>query len=140
VAETQIAYTELLGRRVRMGPWEDQKISTYRKILEALDAGNWDNAAELQAYFIDEADVCFSIYRQWIPDLTRFLKDHGVADEVIAARNAQVYEVSTLPDGSPWNPRKQWDRLQTEMRAVTAATYREQPEQAKALMAEAKET
>src|SRR6188508_2007916 len=29
VAETTVAFTELLGRRVRMGPWEDQKISTY---------------------------------------------------------------------------------------------------------------
>ena len=51
MADTQIAFTELLGRRVRMGPWEDQKISTYRKIREALDEGRWDNAAELEAYF-----------------------------------------------------------------------------------------
>ena len=38
VAETTIAFTELLGRRVRMGPWEDQKISTYRKIIDAIEA------------------------------------------------------------------------------------------------------
>ena len=37
MSQTRIEFTELLGRRVRMGPWEDQKISTYRKILEALD-------------------------------------------------------------------------------------------------------
>ena len=67
--ETQIAFTELLGRRVRMGTWEDQKISTYRKIREALDEGRWDNAAELGRYFIDEAKVCFTLYRQWIADL-----------------------------------------------------------------------
>ena len=39
MTETQVAFTELLGRRVRMGSWEDQKISTYQKILDALDAG-----------------------------------------------------------------------------------------------------
>ena len=73
MTETQIAFTELLGRRVRLGSWEDQKISTFQKISEALDAGNWDNAAQLESYFIDEANVCFTLYRQWIGDLTGFL-------------------------------------------------------------------
>ena len=86
MTETTIAFTELLGRRVRMGTWEDQKVSTYRKIREALDEGRWDDAARLGAYFIDEAMVCFAIYRQWIPDLNGFLKDSGVPADVIAAR------------------------------------------------------
>src|SRR6186997_2204806 len=73
VSQTTIEFTELLGRRVRMGPWEDQKISTYRKILEAFDEGRWDEAAELEAYFVDEASVCFAIYRQWIPDVRGYL-------------------------------------------------------------------
>ena len=77
MTETTIAFTELLGRRVRMGTWEDQKISTYRKILEALDEGRWDDAAELESYFIDEAIVCFAIYRQWIPDVRNYLLSHG---------------------------------------------------------------
>ena len=47
MGETSIQFTELLGRRVRMGPWEDQKISTYRKIIDALDGGRWDEAAQL---------------------------------------------------------------------------------------------
>ncbi|MEJ7696705.1 MAG: hypothetical protein WKF78_08870 [Candidatus Limnocylindrales bacterium] len=69
VAETTIAFTELLGRRVRMGPWEDQKVSTYRKMIDALDGGRWDEAAQLGSYFVDEANVCFTLYRQWIGDL-----------------------------------------------------------------------
>jgi Fe-S-cluster formation regulator IscX/YfhJ len=73
VSETTIAFTELLGRRVRMGPWEDQKVSTYRKILDALDGGRWDEAARLGSYFVDEANVCFTLYRQWIGDLNGFL-------------------------------------------------------------------
>src|SRR5262245_40973663 len=63
VTETRIEFTELLGRRVRMGAWEDQKVSTYRRILEALDEGRWDDAAKLESYFVDEAQVCFAIYR-----------------------------------------------------------------------------
>jgi len=140
VTTTQIAFTELLGRRVRMGDWQDQRISTYQKIRERLDEGEWDNAAELAAYLVDEANVCFTLYRQWIGDLTGFLRDGGVDEAKIAARNAQLQELARLPDGSPWQPRRHWDRFLSEMQAVTAATYRERADQAKELLATAKET
>ena len=140
MTETTIAFTELLGRRVRMGTWEDQKVSTYRKIREALDEARWDDAAKLGAYFIDEAMVCFAIYRQWIPDLNGFLKDNGVAADLIAARNDQAVEVARHPDGRAWQPRKQWDRFLSEMQDFTAATYREQAEEAKRLLDIAKES
>jgi hypothetical protein len=140
VTETSIAFTELLGRRVRMGSWEDQKVSTYRKIRDALDEARWDEAAALAGYFIDEANVCFTLYRQWIGDLNAFLSDREVDPSVIKARNDQAVAVATLPDGSPWVPRRHWDRFLTEMQAVTAATYRERAEDAKNLMEGAKET
>ena len=101
MTETTIEFTELLGRRVRMGTWEDQKISTYRKILEALDEGRWDDAAQLESYFVDEASVCFAIYRQWIPDVRNYLLSHGVDPAIVAARDEQATEVARLPDGSP---------------------------------------
>ena len=50
-----MGFSEIIGRRVRLGDWQDQKISTYRKIHEALDEGRFDDAAELAAYFVDEA-------------------------------------------------------------------------------------
>jgi len=138
--ETQISFTDLLGRRVRMGPWEDQKISTYRKILDALEAGRWDEAARLGSYFVDEAQVCFAIYRQWIADLNGFLTDKGVDPAVIKARNDQVTELNALPDGSPWNPRKQWDRFLSQVQDFTAAAYREHPDDARAALETMKET
>lgn len=139
VATPEIKFDEILGRRVRLGTWEDQKISTYRKIMEALDAREWDDAAKLGAYFIDEANVCFSIYRQWLPDLNAFLADQGVDAKLIEARNAQVTTLNKLPDGSAWDRNRQWNRFITAMEAFTAATYREDRELAKERMAEAKE-
>jgi hypothetical protein len=140
VTTTQIAFTELLGRRVRMGDWQDQKISTYQKILDAVDRGDWDNAAQLASYFVDEANVCFTLYRQWIGDLTGYLREHDDDEAIIQARNAQHAQVAKLPDGSPWQPRRHWDRFLNEIQDVTAAVYREQPDQAKEAMAIAKET
>ena len=137
---TTIEFTELLGRRVRMGTWEDQKISTYRKILEAIDEGRWDDAAQLESYFVDEASVCFAIYRQWIPDVRNYLLSHDVDPAIVADRDAQAIAVAQLPDGSAWDPRRQWDRLLTDVQAATAATYRQQADAAKEQMAVAKET
>ncbi len=140
MTETRVAFTELLGRRVRMGPWEDQKISTYRKIIDALDGGRWDEAATLGSYFVDEANVCFTLYRQWIGDLNGYLREKGVDEAIIQARNDQAVAVATLPDGSPWHPRKQWDRFLGQVQDFTAAAYREQPEDAKARLDVMKET
>jgi len=140
VTQAQTAYTELLGRRVRLGNWEDQKVSTYRKVGLMLDEGKWDEAAELESYFIDEANVCFTLYRQWIGDLSGFAREKGVEEAKIEARHEQVQSLSDLPDGSPWKPREHWDRFLSEIASTQAATYREQPEQAKELMAQAKET
>lgn len=138
--ETRVAFTELLGRRVRMGSWDDQKISTYRKIHDALDGRRWDEAAVLASYFIDEANVCFTLYRQWIGDLSGFARDKGVDPAIIQGRTDQVTELNRLPDGSPWHPRRHWDRFLSQMQTVTAATYREQPEEARAALEVAKET
>jgi hypothetical protein len=139
VTETKIAYKALVGRRMRTGPWEDQRISTFRKIHEALDQRRWDDAAQLGAYFIDEANVIFSIYRQWIGDLDGFLRERHVDPAKIAARKEQVIRVGTLPDGTQPDPRRQWDRFLTAIQAFTAATYREQASEAATLMAAAKE-
>ncbi len=135
-----IAFTELLGRRVRLGPWEDQKVSTYRKIIDALDGGQWDEAAQLGSYFVDEANVCFTLYRQWIGDLNGYLREKGVDEAIVQARNDQAVAVATLPDGSPWHPRKHWDRFLSQVQDFTAAAYRERPEDAKQRLEVMKET
>ena len=140
MGETRIAFTELLGRRVRVGSWEEQKVSTYRRIIEAIDGRRWDEAANLASYFVDEAQVCFAIYRQWIPDLNGYLKDKGVDAAIIKARNDQAVAVAVHPDGRPWHPRRQWDRFLSEIQDLTAAIYREQGEEAKRRLDIAKET
>ena len=69
-----------------------------------------------------------------------FLRDKGVDADVIQARNDQAVAVATLPDGSPWHPRKHWDRFLSEVQAFTAATYREQADEARRRLDTMKET
>src|SRR5260221_542961 len=99
--ETRVEYVPAVGRRARLGNWQDQKISTYRKIREAIEQGRWDDAAELGNYFVDEAKVCFAIYRQWIPDLKGFLTENGVLPAEIERANAEIVSKLDLPDGRP---------------------------------------
>ncbi len=138
--ETRIEYFPALGRRVRLGSWEDQKISTYRKIREALEEGRWDDAAELANYFVDEARVCFAIYRQWIPDLNAFLAERGVAKGELDAVNREIVAKLDLPDGRPWDPFRQWHDFTTEVEQLVASIHHEHREAALAKLDEAKET
>lgn len=123
-----------------MGSWQDQRISTYRKIHEAIDAGEWDLAAQLANYFVEEASVCWGIYRQWIPDLNAFLAENGVSKEDIAAANERIVATLAFPDGSPWNVRTQWFKVHEQCEQLVGHVFREEAEAAHAKLDELKET
>jgi len=140
MTETQIAFSEQLGRRIRTGSWEEQKVSTYRKIKEAVRKGRWDDAARLANYFVDEANVCFTLYRQWIGDLNAFLRENGIPQAELDRVNADIVEKLALPDGSPFEPRRHWDRFLAQIEELVGHVYREQGDAALARLDEAKET
>lgn len=137
---SQIAFMDALGRRVRLGSWEDQKVSTYRKITEAITEQRWSDAAELGNYFVDEAMVCFSIYRQWTTDLRGFLSDKGVSADDLRAAEDQILSLLDLPDGSPFDARRQWDRFLTAVEVFVRHCHREQATQALQALDVMKET
>jgi hypothetical protein len=137
---TEIAFSEIVGRRIRLGAWEDQKISTYRKIADAIAARQWDEAAALAHYFVDEAAVCFAIYRQWLGDLTGFLEQRGVPGDDVARADAAILAKLALPDGTPFDPRREWDRFLTENERLVKWCHREHREAALAALATMKET
>lgn len=140
MSETKIEFSEVLGRRVRLGSWEDQKISTYRKIQEAIAEERWDDAADLADYFTDEANVCFSLYRQWINDLRGFLASQGMEADELAAVDADVESKLDLPDGTPFNPFKHWDLYKQQQRALLGHLYRQETDEALAALDTMKET
>ncbi|HEV3404474.1 MAG TPA: hypothetical protein VG073_09295 [Gaiellaceae bacterium] len=126
IGDTRLEYFPALGRRVRLGSWEDQKISTYRKISEAVEQGRWDDAAELCNYFVDEAKVCFAIYRQWIPDLSAFLAENGVSRQELQTVHAEIVAKLDLPGGRPWDPFRQWHEFVMQVEEFVALVHREE--------------
>jgi hypothetical protein len=140
MSETRIEYFAPLGRRVRLGTWSDQRVSTYRKIHEAIEESRFDEAAELANYFVEEARVCFAIYRQWIPDLKAFLAENGVESADIDAAEAKIVAKLDLPDGTAWDPYRQWHDFTTQVEQLVALVHREQRDAAAAKLDELKET
>jgi hypothetical protein len=140
MANTEVVYDEMLGRRTRTGDPFDQGISTYRKVGEALDEERWDDAARLTNFVVDEANVCFTLYRQWLTDLRNFLLENGVSRETVAAADADIVGKLALPDGSPWNPRKRWNDFLERVEEAVAACYYHDAATARQRLDEARET
>jgi len=115
-----MGFSDIIGRRVRLGDWQDQKISTYRKIHEALDEGRFEDAIELAAYFVDEGKVCWVLYRQWILDLEGFLTDQGATADELAAVTKQIEDAIVLPDGRPFDSDAHWAQFNALIDEVTA--------------------
>jgi hypothetical protein len=113
-----LAFSPVLGRVVRSGEWPDQAISTYDKIVAALEAGDTKEAAALVDFFYDEADVIWAIFRNFIPDINEFMKARGMTDEEIVEANREVLGLLDLPDGRPFNSRVLWEEFRVQVREV----------------------
>jgi hypothetical protein len=140
MSKTQVVFSEMLGRRTRTGDPFEQGISTHRKVEEALAEERWDDAARLTNFLIDEANVCFTLYRQWIADLSGFLAERGVSREDVEAANEEIVGKLDLPDGRPWKPRVEWDRFLDRVQETVAHCHRREPEAAVRKLHDARET
>jgi hypothetical protein len=139
-SDMRIEYSNSVGRRIRLGSWEDQKISTYRKIHDAVDAGEWEAATELAHYFVDEAAVCYGIYRQWIPDLRAFLGENGIGSDELAEIDRAIVAKLNLPEGDPWDAAHQWHLVRTQGEDLAATIVRQEAAAAHQKLDELKET
>jgi hypothetical protein len=110
---------------VRAGAWADQKIATYTKIKEAIETGRFCDASALADYFVDEAKVCYDLYRQWLADLCRFLSVKGLTGSEIVAANQRILENLDLPDGRPFIAKYCWMEFLDEIREFHSICGRE---------------
>ena len=113
-----LGFSDVLGRTVRTGDWQEQKISTYDKIRSAINNHEVRAAAAFVDFFMDEADVIFGIFRQLIPDANEFLLKHGVEKNEIHDVNARILSILKLPDGRPFKPRRLWEEFRAMRREM----------------------
>jgi len=119
-----IGFSNVLGRRVRNGELAEQTVATLDQIVAAIDAGDLERAAELGDFYLDEADVIFSIYRDWVPKLNDFMRERGVEEDELSRINEEILTVLRLPDGRPFHARRFWGELQAKVREFTMACGR----------------
>jgi len=135
-----VVFDEMIGRRTRVGDLAEQQISTYQKAKDALGQGEWAAAAKYAEFMVDEGDVCFRLYRQWISDLKTFLLKSGVDKGELARVDEEILAKCHLPDGSPFDAHKHWDLFRSQVHDFVACAYREQPEAALEKLDQLKET
>ena len=135
-----LEFSDILGRRIRSGPWADQKISTYDKILSALERGEPRQAAAYIDFFVDEADVIFSIFRQLIPDANEFLLTRNVDKKHIREVNANILALLRLPDGRPFKARRLWEEVRAMQRELIFCCGERRFQDALKLLGDFKET
>jgi hypothetical protein len=134
--EGPLGYSEVLGRRVRSGDWEDQAKSTLDKVEAAIERGEFELASELASFMKDEAEVIYRIYRDWVPKLIDFLGEHGVSQAEIEELNERILALVRTPDGRPFHARRLWGELEDRIRAFTLACGREDAHETRAILAD----
>ena len=115
-------------------------MSTFREVGRAVNEGRWTDASELANYFVDEALVCWNLYRRWIVELEEFLVDSGAGPDEVAEIRAGIADVTRMPDGTLFDPDQEWADFRELITKVNAATAHEDASGALKLMELAKET
>jgi hypothetical protein len=133
-------FSTTLGRRIREdADWSGAAVSTFVRAREAIEAGEWDRAAEYVDFFVDEGAVIFGFFRGLIPDAVTFLEGRGVARDELTELNRAILAMLDLPDGRPFVARRRWAEFQDEVRRCLTACGAQDRDAALAHLAELKE-
>jgi hypothetical protein len=106
-----LTWSDALGKRVRAGDWTEQAVSTYAKVEAAIGAGQWELAAQLVDYSMEEAKVVYVIYQVWTDGFLDWLRQEDVTEDELAAELVRLRRLLAYPDGEPYEPVQRWDAL-----------------------------
>ena len=134
-----ITYSEALKRRVRRGDLREQAVSTWAKLLEAIDREDPADAAALAAYAVDEAKIHCDVMAQWRADLRMLLYDKGVSQERVAADEQRLIDLLALPDGEPFDVPRLWSRLLDLILELQGSAHQQDWDEARRLVSDARE-
>lgn len=104
----KLTWSEELGKRIREGAWQDQAVSTTRKCLDAIAADQWELAAQLVDYWMEEAKVVHVIYQVWTEGFVSYLHERSVPDVEIEHELMRLRTLLAFPDGEPYEATAPW--------------------------------
>jgi hypothetical protein len=81
------------------------------KVEEAIAAGQWELAAQLVDYSMEEAKVVYVIYKVWTEGFLDWLRQEGVGEEELETELVRLRRLLAFPDGGEYDPRSRWDAL-----------------------------
>jgi len=91
----KLGHSPVLGRLIRQDePVEELGISTYKRVDEALVAGDGEQACRLVRYMVEEYITIYRFMIEWIDDLSSFLGERG--DPVAFERTHELARRRTL--------------------------------------------
>jgi hypothetical protein len=108
---TRLVWSDDLNKRVRTGDWTEQAVSTTTRIREAIEAGDWEVAAQLVDYWMEEAKVVYVIYQVWTEGFQQYLRGRGVSSADLDAELERLRELLSFPDGRPFETTQRWAEL-----------------------------
>ena len=110
-----VKFSPTLGHIIRVGTLEEQKVSTYRLIRNAITDRRFEDAAALVEVFEHEANVVYTMLHHDIPTARRFLSERGLSEQMVAEREATILAMLVHPDQRPHKSRRFWQEFHSEI-------------------------
>lgn len=108
---TRLSWSERLGKRIRDGGPRELAVSTVQRIEEAVEAEQWEVAAQLVDYFMEEAKVCHLVYTTWVEGFEGWLRARGLTVAELTAERERLDAMLAFGDGAPFRPHAAWTHL-----------------------------
>lgn len=106
-----LTWSDSIGKRIRTGEWQDQATSTSVTITDAISAQQWELAAQLLDYWMEEAKVVYVVYGSWTDGWRRYLSSRGLSEEAIGEEMNRLEGLLCFPDGSPFDSAAHWRQI-----------------------------
>jgi hypothetical protein len=113
-----VKYSETLGHIVRVGTLEQQKVSTYRLIRDAIVDHRVADAVALVEVFEHEADVVYTHFQHDIPATREFLRVRGYTEQAVAVVDETVLAQLRHPDGRSHVSNRMWQEFRSSLKTL----------------------
>jgi hypothetical protein len=118
-SSTNLTWSQEFGKRVRTGSWQEQAVSTTGQIQAAIRSGNWETAAQLLDYWMEEAKVVYVVYRTWTDGWRSYLAERGLLSTDVESEIRRLQSLLRFPDGRSFDSPAHWAELSEKAGSLT---------------------